>query len=100
MGETAREGASGSLRRKSGDRPGARHWAFPAAQGGPESFLVVLGSIRFIYGKIAGMAGSSPFSVFQQSASIGIDPLLDTRIWLSVLHAQKALQLHRSACVH
>jgi len=56
MGETAREGASGSLRRKSGDRPGARHWAFPAAQGEPESFLAVLGSIRFIDGRIAGVA--------------------------------------------
>jgi hypothetical protein len=33
------------LRRKSGDRPDARHWAFPAAQGEPESFLAILGSI-------------------------------------------------------
>src|SRR5260370_1236255 len=31
MGETAREGASGSMRRKSGERPGARHWGVPAA---------------------------------------------------------------------
>jgi hypothetical protein len=33
------------LKRKSGDRPDARHWAFPAAQGEPESFLAILGSI-------------------------------------------------------
>jgi hypothetical protein len=36
---TPREGAQSSLRRKSGDRPDARHWAFPAALGGPESFF-------------------------------------------------------------
>jgi hypothetical protein len=33
------------MRRKSGDRPDDRHWAFPAAQGEPESFLAVQGSI-------------------------------------------------------
>jgi hypothetical protein len=51
MGESIREGASGSLRRKSGDRPDARQWAFPAAQGEPESFLASLGRF-FVLQKI------------------------------------------------
>ena len=34
------------MRRKSGDRPDARHGAFPAAQGEPESFLAIWVSVK------------------------------------------------------
>jgi hypothetical protein len=103
MGETTREGASGSVRRKSGDRPGARHWAFPAAQGEPESFLVVFGSecISFME-KLQGWWLVAIFHVpaicFHRNS---IDPLLDARASnFRFCVRKKALQLHRSACVH
>jgi hypothetical protein len=79
MGKTTREGASGSLRRKSGDRPDARHWAFPAAQGEPGSFLAVLDSIHLLCGEFAGMVARRHF-MFQQSASVGIQSILCSRI--------------------
>src|SRR6185312_17011774 len=78
MGKKPREGASGSVRRKSGDRPDARQLGVSGCAGSRRAFLLF--RVRFC-----------SLSSFYFWAISSIDPLFNVLDEIFLLHAEEAL---------
>ena len=72
------------------------NWAFPAAQGEPESFLTIWVSDLLLQKFLM----ASGFFCSENPSAISIDPLLDVLFRNFLLHAQISSSSPSAACVH